>query len=45
MNINDTLEYITTSQTTTLIIFWVAWIIGIGVIVFLFYKAENKWLE
>lgn len=45
MNINDTLEYITTSQTTTLIAFWVAWIIGIGVIVFLFYKAENKWLE
>lgn len=45
MNINDTLEYITTSQTTTLIAFWIVWIIGIGVIVFLFYKAENKWLE
>ena len=45
MDINNTLEYITASQTATLIIFWVAWIIGIGVIVFLFYKAENKWLE
>ena len=45
MDINNTLEYIAASQTATLIIFWVAWIISIGVIVFLFYKAENKWLE
>lgn len=45
MDINNVLEYITVSQTVTLIIFWVAWIIGIGMIVFLFYEAENKWLE
>ena len=45
MDITTTIEYITTSDTIALIIFWIVWIILIVIAVYLFYRAENKWLE
>lgn len=45
MDITTTMEYITTSAMIALIIFWIMWIILIVIAVYLFYRAENKWLE
>lgn len=44
-NINDTIENLQNSGVFELSIFWLVWI-GVAItIIFLFYKAENKWLE
>lgn len=45
MDVATTMEYITTSDMIAFIIFWIVWIILIVIAVYLFYRAENKWLE
>lgn len=45
MNISATMDYITSSDDVVLVVYWVVWIGLMGLIIFLFFKAENKWLE
>lgn len=45
MDINAAIKHISVTATVALIIFWIVWIGLIVLAVFLFYKAENKWLE
>ena len=43
MNIQETLEYVTSSAGV--IVFWIVWIIVIGLVVYGFYYLDNYWLE
>lgn len=43
MNIQETLEYVTSG--TGVIVFWIVWIIVIGLVVYGFYYLDNYWLE
>lgn len=44
-DIDATLKQIATKQKTQVIIFWVLWIGLTGILVYMFYYAENRWLE
>lgn len=43
--IDETIELIHSEGEVSLIIFWILWIIGMGIIIFLFYYLDNNWLE
>ncbi len=45
MNIEETVKNLEHKETWLQILFWTSWIIFTGGIVFIFYYADNKWLE
>lgn len=45
MNLEETVEWKTSSGIVWLIFFWIAWIVLIGFCVYGFYYIDNNWLE
>ena len=45
MKIDETVERLTSDSNIGIIIFWIIWIVLIGLCVYGFYYIDNDWLE
>lgn len=43
LTIDETVEYL--ERNVMVVVFWVIWVILIGICIFLFFRFENRWLE